>query len=281
MPSNIDVARELYVAFERGDPKLLLELLHPDFVGHVSEGMPGGLGGRHAGPAAMLTEVWGPVWRRFRARPVPERFFSCDDGSVVVTGTYVGQPPSATPPLTAAFAHVLALRDGQVRELRQITDTHHWAQAATAAEAEVVRRLFAAVEERDGQAVLDAYATDIVIREAPSLPYGGEYHGHDGALRHALAYTATWDHLQPAGDRKLQPQIRGCDDQVLVTWRQKATAGDGRHLDVPVVDLIGLRDGKVASLEMFQQDTAAVLEFLAHQAEHHGTTRPTLKINLA
>jgi len=264
MPSNADVARELYAAFERGDPKVLLELLHPDFVGLVSEGMPGGLGGAHAGPGAMLSEVWAPVWRRFRVRPVPERFLICDDGTVVVTGTYIGQPPDGTPPLTAAFAHVLALRDGQVRELRQITDTHRWAQAAAAADAELVRQLFAAVEERDGQAVLDAYATDVVIREAPSLPYGGEYRGHAGALRHALAYTATWDHLQSAEDRKLLPEVRGCDDRVLVTWRQKATARDGRHLDVPVVDLIGLRAGKVVSLEMFQQDTAAVLDFLAH-----------------
>lgn len=263
MPSDTDVARELYAAFERADPKLLLELLHPDFVGHVSDGMPCGWAGTHAGPRAMLTEVWAPVWRRFRARPVPERFLSCDDGTVVVTGTYVGQPPDATAPLEAAFAHVLALRDGQVCELRQITDTRRWAQAAADADAELACRLFAAVEERDGDAVLDAYATDVVIREAPSLPYGGVYHGHDGALRHALAYTATWDHLQSVEDRKLQPQIRGCDDRVVVTWRQKATASDGRHLDVPVVDLIGLRDGKVASLEMFPQDTAAVLDFLA------------------
>src|SRR5258708_27004881 len=199
----------------------------------------------------MLAEVWAPVWRRFRVRPVPERFLSCGDGTVVVTGTYAGQPKDTTWPLEAAFAHVLALRDGQVCELRQITDTRRWAQAAAAADAEVVRRLFAAVEERDGQTVLDAYATDVVIREAPSLPYGAVYHGHDGALRHALAYTATWDHQQSAEDRKLQPQIRGYDDRVVVTWRQKATAGDGRHLDVPVVDLIGLRDGKVASLQMF------------------------------
>lgn len=265
MPSNTDVARELYVAFGRTDPKHLLELLHPDFVGHVSEGMPCGWGGTHVGPAAMYTEVWAPVWHRFRVRPVPERFLSCDDGTVVVTGTYVGHRPDTTPPLTAAFAHVLTLRNGQVSELRQITDTHRWAQAAAAADAEVIRQLFAAVEERDGQAVLDAYATDVVIREAPSLPYGGAYHGHDGALRHALAYTATWDHLQSADDRKLQPQIRSHDDRVVVTWRQKATATDGRHLDVPVVDLIGLRAGKVTSLEMFQQDTAAVLDFLAHQ----------------
>ena len=265
MPSNTDVARELYLAFERADPKRLLELLHPDFVGHVSEGMPWGWGGRHEGPAAMITEVWAPVWRRFRARPVPERFLSCDDGTVVVTGTYAGQPPGATAPLEAAFAHVLALRDGQVCELRQITDTHRWAQAATAADAELVRRLFAAAGERDREAVLDAYAADVVIREAPSLPYGGVYHGHDGALRHALAYTAAWDHLQSAEDRKLQPQIRGSDDRVVVAWRQKATASHGRHLDVPVVDLIGLRGGKVASREVFQQDTAAVLDFLARR----------------
>jgi ketosteroid isomerase-like protein len=264
MRSNGDVARELYAAFARADPEALLELLHPDFVGHACEGMPGDWGGPHVGPTAMLTEVWAPAWRRFRARPVPERFLSCDDGTVVVTGTYVGQPRHATPPLRAAFAHVLALRDGQVCELRQITDTQRWAEAAAGADAEVVRQLFAAVEQRDGQAVLDAYAADVVIREAPSLPYGGVYHGHDGARRHALAYTATWDHLQSPEDRRLEPRIQGHDDQA-VTWRQKATASDGRHLDVPVVDLIGLRDGKVASLEMFPQDTAAVLDFLAHQ----------------
>ncbi len=265
MPSNTDVARELYGAFERRDPKLLLDLLHPDFVGHVSEGMPGGWGGPHVGPEPMLTEVWAPAWRRFRVRPVPERIMRCDDGTVVVTGTYIGQPRHATSPLTAAFAHVLALRDGQVCELRQITDTQRWAQAAADADAEAVRWLFTAVEERDGAAVLDAYATDVVIREAPSLPYGGVYHGHDGAVRHALAYTATWDRLQSAEDRWMEPRIRGHDDRVVVTWRQKATASDGRHLDVPVVDLIGVRDGKVASLEMFPQDTAAVLDFLAHQ----------------
>ena len=265
MPSDTGVARELYGAFERRDPKLLLDLLHPDFVGHVSEGMPGGWGGPHIGPEAMLTEVWAPVWRRFRVRPVPERFLRCDDGTVVVTGTYVGEPRHATSPLTAAFAHVLALRDGQVRELRQITDTQRWAQAAADADAEAVRRLFTAVEERDGATVLDAYATDVVIREAPSLPYGGVYHGHDGAVRHALAYTATWDRLQSAEDRWMEPQIRGHDDQFVVTWRLRATASDGRHLDVPVVDLIELRDGQVASLEMFPQDTAAVLDFLAHQ----------------
>jgi uncharacterized protein len=262
MPSNLDVAGHLYAAFGRADPGLLLECLHPEFTSQVSDGMPCGWGGTHTGPTAMLAEVWAPAWRRFRVRPVPDRFLGCDDGTVVVTGTYVGQARDADPPLAAAFAHILAFREGRVCGLRQVTDTALWARAADAADAELVRRLFAAVEERDGQTVLAAYAADVVIREAPSLPYGGSYQGHHGALRHAAAYTATWDRLQAPEDRKLDPQIAGHDGRVTVIWRQKATAPDGRHLDVPVVDLISVRDGKVTSLEMFQQDTAAVLGFL-------------------
>jgi ketosteroid isomerase-like protein len=51
---------------------------------------------------------------------------------------------------------------------------------------ETVRRLFKAVEERDLAGVLAAYDEDVVIREAESLPYGGEFHGHEGGQRHAL-----------------------------------------------------------------------------------------------
>ena len=48
--------------------------------------MPGGVGGTHAGPAATRTEVWTPIARRFAARPVPERFLSCDGGDQEVDG---------------------------------------------------------------------------------------------------------------------------------------------------------------------------------------------------
>jgi ketosteroid isomerase-like protein len=51
---------------------------------------------------------------------------------------------------------------------------------------ETVRRLFKAVEEGDLAGVLAAYDENIVIREAESLPYGGEFHGHEGGQRHAL-----------------------------------------------------------------------------------------------
>lgn len=49
---------------------------------------------------------------------------------------------------------------------------------------------------------------------------------------------------------------------MIVKWRQKATAANGRHLDAPVIDMIELHRGQVASLQMFHLDTASVLEFL-------------------
>jgi len=122
-----------------------------------------------------------------------------------VTGRYTGQPPGAGQPQAGAFAHVLAFRDGRVAELRQFTNSHRREQAAAAAGLGTVRRMFKAAERRDPQTLLGTYAEDIVITEAASLPYGGVYHGHHGAVRHALAYTTTWDRLQSAGDRRMEP----------------------------------------------------------------------------
>jgi ketosteroid isomerase-like protein len=181
---------------------------------------------------------------------VPERFLSFESGEVVVTGSYTGPPPGAGRPLTAAFAHVLAFRDGQLAELRQFTNSHRWQQAAAAAGLGTVRRMFEVAERRDAHALLGTCADDIVITEAASLPYSGVHHGHHGAVRHARACTATWDHLQDAGDRRPEPLIWPAGERVVVLWRQKATA-DGRHLDLPAVDVIDLRNGKAGSLHMF------------------------------
>jgi ketosteroid isomerase-like protein len=52
--------RTLYRALAAGDKEELGKLLHPDFVGHATEGLPLGVGGRHVGPDAMRREV-GPT----------------------------------------------------------------------------------------------------------------------------------------------------------------------------------------------------------------------------
>jgi uncharacterized protein len=65
-------------------------------------------------------------------------------------------------------------------------------------------------------------------------------------------------------DRKIGPPlIYGCGNLVLQvtsqTWTAKAT---GRAATIDVVELITLRDGLIAEIRVFQQDTHALLETL-------------------
>lgn len=125
---------------------------------------------------------------------------------------------------------------------------------------EIVRRLFEAVEKRDAAGVFGAYDENIVIREATSLSYGGEYHGREGALKHAQGYRQVWDNLQMSAEQKLSPTFLDAGDYVVVLWRQRAANGE-RKFDSSAASVYKLRDGKIIESEMFQ-DTAAVLQFL-------------------
>lgn len=49
----------------------------------------------------------------------------------------------------------------------------------------------------------------------------------------------------------------------MVLWRQRAVARTGAQFDNPVLGLYRVRDGKLARLQMFHFDTAAVVAFLA------------------
>ena len=68
---------------------------------------------------------------------------------------------------------------------------------------DVVRRLFAAVEDRDFDRVLDCYSDDVEITEAEVLPYGGVWRGREGAAAHAEAFMRAWGSL--AGSRGVSP----------------------------------------------------------------------------
>lgn len=124
---------------------------------------------------------------------------------------------------------------------------------------EIVRQLFEAVEKREAAGVLGAYDENIIIREAESLPYGGEYHGIEGAMKHAEGYTKVWDDLQTSVERKMDAEFFDAGDSVIVRWRQRA-GKDKREFDSTAVSIYRLRDGKIVESEMFQ-DTAAVLNF--------------------
>src|SRR5215211_4010560 len=102
-----------------------------------------------------------------------------------------------------------------------------------------------------------------LIREPVSLPYGGEYRGLEGMRRHAAGWMRTLAVLQPGEERKLDAAFIDAGDYVVARWRLRARspAGDG-ILDMPMVGIYELHDGKLVGAQMFYSDTAALLRFL-------------------
>ena len=125
--AHLAVVVEFYQAIHRLDPTGVLDTLAPDFIGHVSQGFPGGLGGRYRGAQAMMDRVWLPVMATFAALPHPERIYHAGVDTVIAIGDYRGVVPSTGRSMTAAFAHIIQVVDGTITELRQITDTNQWA----------------------------------------------------------------------------------------------------------------------------------------------------------
>ena len=136
---------------------------------------------------------------------------------------------------------------------------------------EAVKRLFAAVRQRDQAGVLEAYHPEVVIHESPSLPYGGDYHGQEEALEHLNGYYRTWDPLRPgAGQPSTLIFLETTEDAVVVLWQEEAVApGSGRRIVLPALGVYRVRDGKVIESRMFQ-DTAVIRDLLVEAQQQTG-----------
>lgn len=127
----------------------------------------------------------------------------------------------------------------------------------------IIRKLFLAVENRDPVGVLGAYDPAIEIHEAPSLPYGGVYKGHQGAFQHATGYRAAWDGLQAENERSLGAEVLAAGDRVMVFWTQKGrVAATNQNFAMPVVSVYRMEAGRVIESRMFHFDVAATRDFL-------------------
>lgn len=129
MTTATAVAQRFYRALAEDDGDTLFDLLTTDFVGTVSAGMPHGVGGRHHGRVAMISEVWARIDAAYDVDVEPAEFLAVDgaDDKVVVLGSYRGSARDADTAVDAAFAHVITVQNGRITALQQITDTARWA----------------------------------------------------------------------------------------------------------------------------------------------------------
>ena len=124
----------------------------------------------------------------------------------------------------------------------------------------LVRRLYEDARVGDWEAVASSMSDDLVIHEAPALPYGGEWRG-----RHALRdlYTAVvglWDApvieqdaLTSDGDGNVGAVVR------LTTTSRHS----GERVTHRIAEVNRVEQGKVVEMRIFYFDEALVLAELA------------------
>src|ERR1700739_286629 len=128
--TKVSTAHQLYRALAAGDRAALSTLLHPDFVGQATDGLPLDMGGRHDGPEAMQRDLWWIIGRHYKVEAQPEEFRVLDDGRLFVAGRYRGEGRKSGRRLDAAFIHLIAFADdGRIVSLHQLTDSAAWVQA--------------------------------------------------------------------------------------------------------------------------------------------------------
>ena len=131
--------------------------------------------------------------------------------------------------------------------------------------ADVIREVFRTVEARDPKG-FELWQPDVEFQWPPSLPYGGTFRG---MRPEGPTWDQTWNPLQPtAAERHMDPRVvAASQDEVVVLWRQRGVSPSGERIDSEVLGLYRLRDGKLASAQMFYFDSTAVSKFLASASQ--------------
>jgi ketosteroid isomerase-like protein len=127
---NLVIVQSLYQAFAEQDREQILAIFDPGIEWIQSAGFPGG--GRYVGVEAVMDGVFGRLGREWEGWGAKVgRWLDAGD-SIVALGEYHGTNRATGRAMTAAFAHVLWLRDGRVVRFEQYADTATVAAACPA-----------------------------------------------------------------------------------------------------------------------------------------------------
>jgi uncharacterized protein len=113
---------------------------------------------------------------------------------------------------------------------------------------EVVKRAYAAFAEGDVPAVLGAFADDIEWHEAEGMPYGGVHRGAEAVAQNVFGPIS--QDVEGFAVRPEEFMTAGDTVAVVVTYTGTGKA-TGKPLDLPVVHVWDIKDGKVVRFRQF------------------------------
>jgi ketosteroid isomerase-like protein len=113
---------------------------------------------------------------------------------------------------------------------------------------EVIKDIYDAFAKGDVPAVLGAFAPDIEWYEAEGMPYGGLHRGADAVAQNVFGPIAE----DVDGFAVTPEELIGSDGTVAAVVRYTGTGKTtGKALDVPVVHVWDVRDGKITRFRQF------------------------------
>ncbi|MFE3225541.1 nuclear transport factor 2 family protein [Nocardia sp. NPDC059228] len=105
-------------------------------------------------------------------------------------------------------------------------------------------------------------APDVVMHQAASLPYGGQWTGHEGIREFLAAMGDSWDGLWFDEQHFLSE-----GERVVAYSRGRLRARrTGRVLETSLLQWISFQDGLITEFRPYYHDTSAVLAALAENA---------------
>lgn len=126
---SVDVIRELYNSFGRGDVPAVLSQMDQQIEWNEAENFIYADRNPYVGPQAVLEGVFmrlGSEWEGFSVKP--EEWLDAGN-HVVVLGTYGGRHKETGKEVRAQFAHVWGMRGDRIVRFQQYTDTKQFADA--------------------------------------------------------------------------------------------------------------------------------------------------------
>jgi uncharacterized protein len=127
---------------------------------------------------------------------------------------------------------------------------------------DIVRDLYEAFARGDVPSVLGGFAPDIEWHEADGMPYGGVYRGPEEIAQNVFGPIAA----DVEGFAIVPEQLIAAGDTVAAVVRYTGTGkATGKSLDLPVVHVWDIRDGKMARFRQFA-DTVRYAEVVPTDA---------------
>ena len=122
-----------------------------------------------------------------------------------------------------------------------------------------VRRFMAATGAERRNERRNLLHDDFVVHEAGGLPFSGDYHGSQGffellnRMNDVLELTVGPITTDPLGDGAVAARFR-------LTFISRAS---GKSVEMGLVEIYTVRDGRIAELDVYYKDPAAVAAILA------------------